>query len=229
VPVDPGSVGPVPARPVPVDLADVAADVAGRAVSRADPVSGVVARVGVDGAVPADRALVADAVRAAVEAAGRPVLRVRSEDFWRPRSLRLEHGPADPDSAYAVWVDHAALRREVLDPLGPGRGPGPPRWLPTLWDAEADRATRAAVREALPGSVAVVDGPFLLRPETADAFDLCVHLQTSPEALARRLHGDELARTAGAWQRYLDEAAPQDRADVVLRFERPTRPALVRR
>jgi hypothetical protein len=193
-----------------------------------DAHSGVVrvARVAVDGAVQADTAMVADAVAACVEAAGRPVLRVSCEDFLRPRSVRLEHGAGDPDAGYERWMDHLALRREVLDPLGP-ETQGEPTWLPTFWDSQTDRSTRENVRVAVPGSILIVTGPFLLRWETADAFDLSVHLQVSDAALARRLPEADRDRVTGAWQRYVEETWPAQRADLVVRFDRPSHPALV--
>lgn len=209
---------------MPRDLAAVAAEVADRACALADPRAGRRARVGVDGAVPADTRFVADAVAEAVEAAGRPVARVSAEDFLRPRSVRLEHGPDDADAGYERWYDWSALRREVLDPLGPG---GAGTWLPTLWDASVDRATRTPRREAAPGTVAVVDGPFLLRWETADALDLSVHLVVSAAARARRLPAADVPRVSGAWDRYVTETDPAGRADVVLLLERPAAPALL--
>ncbi|WP_339574277.1 hypothetical protein [Pseudokineococcus basanitobsidens] len=181
-------------------------------------------RVGVDAAVPADGLLVADAVADALAAEGVGVLRVRAEDFLRPRSVRLSRGPADPDAGYEAWTDHLALRREVLDPLGPG---GSGRWLPTLWDPGRDRATRAPREVAAPGSVLVLDGPFLLRWETADAIDLGVHLDVSAAAVRRRLQGDDADRVVGAWARYLAETDPAPRADLVVRAEDPRRPALL--
>ena len=181
-------------------------------------------RVAVDAAVPADARTLADLVAADLAAEGRPVLRVHAEDFLRPRSVRLEHGPHDADAGYERWVDHLALRREVLDPLGPD---GDLRWLPTLWDPVTDRATRAPREQAAPGSTLVVDGPFLLRWETADAVDVGVHLQAGDAALARRLAPDDLERVRGAWARYTEETWPADRADLVARVEHPDRPALV--
>ena len=118
------------------------------------------------------------------------------------------------------------LRREVLDPLGAG---GAMRLLPVLWDAERDRSARAARVPAAPGTVVVVDGPYLLRWELADAFDLVVHLDVSPAALARRCPADDLVRVAGSWARYLDETDPAERASYVVRLEDPRHPALVRR
>lgn len=209
-------------RAVPVTLEVLAARVSESAISIADPLSGRRARVAVDGAVPADTALVAAVVAEAVAAAGRPVVRVSAEDFLRPRSIRLEHGARDPDAGYERWYDTSALRREVLDPLGPG---GPGTWLPTLWDADSDRSTRAKRQLAVPGTVVVVDGPFLLRWQTP--VDVSVHLAVSPAALARRLPAEDVDRVTGAWARYVAAASPASRADVVLRLEDVGRPALV--
>jgi hypothetical protein len=182
------------------------------------------ARVAVDGAVPTDTGALADLVAGVLRAEGRPVLRVRAEDFLRPRSVRLEHGAQDPDAGYERWVDHLALRREVLDPLGPD---GDLRWLPTLWDPARDRATRAPREQAPPGSTLVLDGPFLLRWETADAVDVGVHLVAGDAALARRLPAAAARRVQGAWARYTAETWPAERADLVVRVEHPDRPALL--
>ncbi|SDQ72560.1 hypothetical protein [Quadrisphaera sp. DSM 44207] len=181
-------------------------------------------RVGVDGAVPGDRARIADALEEALRREGRRVLRVSAEDFLRPRSVRLEHGADDPDAGYERWYDTSALLREVLDPLAPG---GSGRWLPSLWDPVPDRATRAPRQHAPPGAVLVLDGPFLLRWEMAGALDLVVHLQTSPAAQRRRLPPRDVERATGAWARYLAETDPAARADVLVRCEDPAHPALV--
>jgi hypothetical protein len=198
---------------------------AARAVQVADPRSGRCARLVVDGPVPDDTRDLADEVAEAVSALGRPVLRVGAHDFLLPRSVRLERGPEDADAGYERWFDHDALRREVLDPLGPD---GDLTWLPSLWDAAADRATREPRRTAVPGSVAVVDGPFLLRRELVGTADVAVHLVVSPSARARRLPPGDRLRVDGAWLRYSDETDPASRADVVLAMDRPAHPAVVR-
>ncbi len=92
-------------------------------------------------------------------------------------------------------------------------------WLPVLWDAERDRSARADRLAAPPGAVAVVDGPYLLRWELADAFDLVVHLDVSPAALARRCEPAALERTAGSWREYVEQTEPAARADYVVRLE----------
>jgi hypothetical protein len=197
------------------------------AAARADPPHGV--RLGIDGALDADSGPLADLVAEQVAAAGRPVAMVRRADFVRPRSVRLELGADDPDAGWERWYDDGALRREVLDPLGvEAAGSGSAMtWLPALWDAERDRSLRADRQVAAPGTVVLVSGPYLLRWELADAFDLVVHLDVSAAALTRRSDPAELARLAGSWARYVEETAPAGRAAYVVRLEDPRHPALV--
>jgi hypothetical protein len=187
---------------------------------------GVGVRLAIDGCVPDDGAALADAVAARLGVLGLAVARVRQRDFCLPRSQRLEHGPRDPDALYDHWYDDGALRREVLDRLAPDGDARGPSWLPSLRDPVTDRSTRAPRLPAPPGTVAVVDGRFLLRWELADAFDVTVHLETTPGAQGRRLAEDERARAVPSWQRYLDETGPAARASLVVRYDHPARPAV---
>lgn len=180
-------------------------------------------RLGLDGPVEQDTAALADLVAAALAEQAVPVARVSTRDFLRGRSVRLEYGRDDPDSLHDLWYDFAALRREVLDPLLPA---GRHTWLPRLRDPDTDRSVKVAVRPAPPGTVAVVDGRFLTRPDIRDGFDLVVHLDVSAAALQRRLPAEQTRAVGGAWRRYLDESDPLHRADLVVRFDHPDRPAL---
>ncbi|WP_318987625.1 nucleoside/nucleotide kinase family protein [Cellulomonas iranensis] len=177
-------------------------------------------RVLVDGAAPLRPAGLADALVDPLRAAGRAVVRVHADDFLRPASLRYEHGRRDPDAYLEGRLDAGALAREVLDPFAVDG-----TWLPSLWDAARDRATRADRQRAPEGAVLLVDGELLLG-RWLDA-DLTVHLTARPATLARRL-GDD-AWQLPAFARYEQEVAPQDVADVVVRVDDPRRPALVER
>src|SRR5690606_6106821 len=86
-------------------------------------------RLLVDGHPSTHPEALADRLVAPLRAAGRPVARVRVQDFWRPASLRLERGREDADALLDEWVDVASLNREVLDAVGPG---GTGRYLPSL-------------------------------------------------------------------------------------------------
>jgi hypothetical protein len=175
--------------------------------------------VAVDGAAGATETTeLADALVEPLRLRGRAALRVSARDFLRPASLRFEHGRTNPDARYTDWLDLGALRREVLDPLSGG---GSGEILPSLWDAERDRATRAARVPVPEGGVVLLDGELLLGAGLA--FDLAVHLWLSPAALRRRVPD---AWAVPAYERYEEEVDPSSLADVVVRVDDPRHPAL---
>ncbi|KDN20863.1 nucleoside/nucleotide kinase family protein [Amycolatopsis rifamycinica] len=190
---------------------------AGELTDRIDALGGPRLAVAVDGAAGAtETAQLADALVDPLRLRGRATLRVSARDFLRPASLRFEHGRTNPDARYTDWLDLGALRREVLEPL---KGSG--EVLPSLWDAERDRATRAE-RVPLPeGAVVLLDGELLLGAGLA--FDLAVHLWLSPAALRRRVPD---AWAVPAYERYEEEVDPGSLADVVVRVDDPRHPAL---
>ena len=141
--------------------------------------------------------------------------------FFRPASLRLEHGRTDPDARYTDWLDAGALTREVLASVGPG---GPGTYLPVLWDLERDRAARTRPRPLAPGGVLLVPGALL--QGVGLPFDVVVHLRMGPAA-RRRLTPDEQAWELPAFDRYDDEVDPAALADAVVLADHPDRPALV--
>lgn len=141
--------------------------------------------------------------------------------FYRPASLRLEHGRTDPDARYTDWLDAGALTREVLGAVGPG---GSGDYLPVLWDVVRDRAARARPRPAPPGGVVLVPGALL--QGIGLPFDVVVHLRMSPAA-RRRLTPPEQAWELPAFDRYDDEVDPVSLADAVVLADSPDHPALV--
>lgn len=180
-------------------------------------------RVIVDGAPPTRPGALAGELAVALRVRGRATLTVAAEDFLRPASVRLERGREDPDELLTGWLDEGGLRREVLDPAGPG---GSGQVLPRLWDAAADRAFRNP-RVPLPtGGVLLVHGSLLLgRGLPAE---LTVHLHMSDAALARRLPADR-HWTLPAHHRYSREHDPAAHADLVVLADDPDRPAVVER
>jgi hypothetical protein len=178
-------------------------------------------RVAIDGPEAAGPGRLADALIDPLRLRGHPVVRVNTNDFLRPASLRLEFGRDNPDTFYAGWFDEAGLAREVLDRAGPG---GDGRVLTRLWNAETDRAARDPYHALAPGAVVVVSGPLLLGGGLA--FDFAAHLEMSAAALRRRTPPDQ-QWTLPAFERYAAEVDPASFADVVLRVDDPKRPAMV--
>ncbi|WP_336209881.1 uridine kinase [Nonomuraea sp. LPB2021202275-12-8] len=177
-------------------------------------------RVAVDGAPVAGGEELADRLVAPLRVRGRTVLRVSAADFLRPASLRLEFGRADPDVFYDEWLDTAALVREVLEPLEPGRSG---KVLPALWDSRVDRAFRVPYETLPPGGVLLLDGTLLLGRGLP--VEMSVHVWLSGAALARRTAEDERWRLP-AYERYEREVRPQEVADVVVRADHPRRLAV---
>lgn len=176
-------------------------------------------RVAIDAAPPARPGQLADATGTVLRALGRPVARVSDHWFWRQASLRLEYGRHDPMARYEQWLDTGALRREVLDRLGPG---GDGRFLPTRWDPDRDRATRADYQKAKADTVLLLDGALLLG--TGLPFDATVHIRLSPAALRRRMPAAD-AWMLPAFDRYEAEVGPAGRADVLVLADDPAHPA----
>jgi hypothetical protein len=170
--------------------------------------------------VTGPRAL-AEALADRLPSLSRPAVVVPAEGFYRPASLRLEHGRTDPDARYSDWLDAGALSREVLDRVGP-RGAG--EYLPALWDVERDRAARLPHRPAPSGGVVLVPGSLL--QGLGLAFDVVVHLRVGPAARRRRIPADR-AWELPAFDRYDEEVDPTTLADAVVLADHPDRPALL--
>jgi hypothetical protein len=112
------------------------------------------------------------------------------------------------------------LRREVLDPLGPG---GSGSYLPSLRDPASNRATHARRRPAAQGTILVLSGELLLGRGLP--FDHTIHLSLSAAARTRRMPA-EWAWTLPAFDDYDRDVDPDGTADVVIRLDDPRHPAI---
>ncbi|WP_236831725.1 uridine kinase [Blastococcus sp. KM273128] len=175
----------------------------------------------VDGPDAADPGALADAVAGRLPMLGRAAVVVPAVGFYRPASLRLEHGRTDPDARYTDWLDAGALTREVLGAVGPD---GSGEYLPALWDLARDRSARLPRRAAPADGVLLVPGSLL--QGVGLAFDVVVHLRMAPAARARRTPPEQ-AWELPAFDRYDEEVDPVSLADAVVLADHPDRPALV--
>ena len=178
-----------------------------------DAVTDDTRNVAIDGPPPARPEELAEAVVASLREQGRQAVHVRSADYLRPASLRFELGRTSPESYYERWVDLQALGREALNRSG--------RILPTFWNPQADRATRAGYIEA---DVVVLSGQLLLGAGLD--LDLSIHLAMSMLLLDRKMP-EELAWALPAFERYDDEVSPASFADIVVRMNDPEHPAVM--
>lgn len=202
-------------RPVdPADLPDLLAE-----RFHAAPRPGHALRVAIDGPRCALPTALGESVLPHLRTRGHDGISIAANLFWRDASLRLEYGREDVDS-YASWLDDDALRREVLDPLGPA---GTGTYLPSLRDPQTNRATRAPARRVTEGAVVIVGGELLLGRGLP--FDMTIHLAMSPAGRARRTDA-EWQWTLPAFDSYDADARPADTADIVIRVDDARHPAM---
>jgi uridine kinase len=76
-------------------------------------------RVAIDGSDAAGKTFLADEIAEALADRGRPTIRASIDGFHRPRDERYRRGPDSPEGYYEDSFDYVALRRVLLDPLGP--------------------------------------------------------------------------------------------------------------
>jgi uridine kinase len=192
-----------------------------------------VLRVAIDGPDAAGKTTLADELARCITYRGRPVVRVSVDGFHQPEAVRRQRGPLSPDGYFHDSFDYAALRRLVLDPLGPG---GDRRYRNAVFNYRHDVAHEVPARQADRRAVLLLDGVFLLREELRDCWEASIFVHVSPaESLRRALQRDiELFGTQEAVReryerRYLPgqelyrtTARPHDAADVVMDNEVPT-------
>lgn len=192
-------------------------------------------RVAVDGRSAAGKTTFADELGDAIEQAGRPIIRTSIDGFHNPRAVRYRQGRFSPDGYYEDARNLHAVRRLLLEPLGPG---GTLLYATACFDLERDEALVPQILRAASTAVLIVDGTFLLRPELNSFWDYVIFLNVSEEDECRRgvmrdaeLLGGEAAalnlyqtRYCPAFARYEAECCPREHADVVVdntMFEAP--------
>ena len=196
-------------------------------------------RIAVDGPDTAGKTTLADELGGALRERGRHVIRASIDGFHRPRAARYARGADSPEGYYADSFDHDAVRRALLDPLGPG---GDRRYRRATFDHRTDRPVDAPVEAAPRSAVLLFDGVFLQRPELRDGFDLCVFVAISHDEVLRRALERDVpllgpreeverryrTRYIPGQRLYAAQTRPEAEADVVVRNDDPAAPVLER-
>ncbi len=173
-----------------------------------------------------------------LEHAGRPVIRTSIDGFHRPKAERYALGRYSAEGYYYDSRDLSAVRRLLLDPLGPN---GDRRYRTASFDLANDCPLEQQAQTAPVDAVLIVDGTFLQRPELIDAWDLVIFVQASQQQCERRgiqrdagaLGGREAAtrlyaaRYRPAFDLYETLCTPAARADVVFDNDDLERPSMI--
>lgn len=196
-----------------------------------------VLRVAVDGVDGAGKTTFADELAGVLRERGRTVIRASVDGFHLPREVRYRRGRASPEGFYRDSYDLAGLHSALLAPLGPG---GSGRHRTAIFDHVTDSPLDTPELETRPGSVLILDGLFLHRPELRGVWDDSVFLHVPfevsvPRGAARgpgygspEPHAESNRRYVEGNRLYFREADPQGRAGVVVDNTDLAAPFLVR-
>lgn len=197
-------------------------------------------RVAVNGPDAAGKSTLADELATTLRQAGRPALRISFDDFPRPRQERYRRGALSAEGYFRDSFDYDALRRLVLDPLGPT---GDGRYQRVLMDFETETPYQGPAETAPPNAVLLVDGVFLLTDELRPSWELSVFVDIAPaETLRRALVRDVklfgtppdvvreryMHRYLPGQQLYRIAAKPTQTADVVIENDDPDSPVITK-
>ncbi|MFI6329177.1 cytidylate kinase family protein [Micromonospora chersina] len=191
-------------------------------------------RVAIDGPPAAGKTTLADELAGVLRGQGRDVIRATIDDFLFPRAQRYPRGEYSAEGCYFDTHDHGALKRVLLDPLGPG---GDRRFQHAVYDRTADSVLSPPLTTAPADAVLVFDGVFLMRPELVDRWELRIFVSTDLEttvdrAVIRERRVSSRAEVERRWreryipsqQFYFATARPAEHADIVVHNDEPQQP-----
>ncbi|MEI6001358.1 uridylate kinase [Paraburkholderia bengalensis] len=171
--------------------------------------------------------------------AGREVINGSVDGFHRPKAVRYQRGRFSAAGYYHDARDLDAVRRLLLNPLGPG---GDRVYRLASFDLDLDIPIDAPSARASTDAILLLDGSFLQRPALRPALDLVIFLYAElKEANARGIERDKLRYGPGtdvemlyelrynpAFEMYRAECRPDENADIVIDNSNPTAPVLLR-
>jgi uridine kinase len=195
-------------------------------------------RIAVDGPDAAGKTTLADELAERLRARGRHVVRAGVDGFHRPRAERYRRGRDSAVGCYEDTYDLDALRRVLLDPLGPR---GDRRYRVEVFDHTTDAPVSAPLLRAPTDAVVLVDGVFLQRPELDGCWDLRIYVAVADDEILRRAGWRDAAalgsidevlrryrrRYLPAQRLYRKRADPLGHADIVVYNDDPAAPVMI--
>src|SRR5438552_14417672 len=130
-------------------------------------------RVAIDGRTAVGKTTFAEDLALTLRNNGRNVIRTSVDGFHRPRAERYRQGRYSAIGYYEDARDLTAMKRWLLDPLGPR---GNRRYRTAIFDLALDQPLDEPPTLAGDDDILIVDGTFLQRLELRGAWDVVVFL-----------------------------------------------------
>ena len=192
-------------------------------------------RVAIDGRTASGKTTLANEIAEVLRIKGRTVIRTSVDGFHRPRVERYRQGRFSAEGYLDDARDWTAVRKLLLDPLGPE---GNLFYQTSSFDLDLDKPIAQEAILASSNAILIVDGTFLQRPDLASAWDFVIFLEVSEKVAIQRgiirdavlLSGEDKAqemherRYQPAFALYQARVSPKASAHVVLENENPSTP-----
>jgi len=194
--------------------------------------------VGVTGIDASGKSHLSAELAALLRGRGAAVQTVHVDDFHHPRRQRCAPGVSDPDRYLRHSFDFTRLIRQVLEPL---RRHGELHTALAHLDLATDTFTAHRTYTIDAGTVVLVEGVFLLRPELRRLLDLTVYLHVPEHTALLRgatrdtapagvdVAGRYRSKYLPAQREFLRQHPPADLADLIVDNTDWDRPTVLRR
>lgn len=194
-------------------------------------------RVGIDGLSASGKTVFADELAGVLKEKGKQVVRAGLDGFHNPPEIRHRQGPMSVEGYVEDSFDYAAVKENLLQPLGPG---GDGRYREEIFDHQKGEAKTVEPREAPEDAILLFEGVMLLRKELVDFFDFRILVMCSVNVIIERAKVRDLAhfgdlktllekyeqRFVPGQKKYLAENRPAQVADLLFFNDDPEFPIL---
>ena len=185
--------------------------------------------VAIDGVDASGKTTFADKLTVKLKESNRQLIRASIDGFHNPRAIRYQKGRNSPKGYYHDSFNHQLIIDKLLKPLCVGNLTFKER----AFDYRIDKEINVPSKKAEKDAILIMDGVFLFRPELIRYWDIKIFLDvgfdvTIPRAVKRvkdreLLIGSEQgiidiynSRYVPGQKLYFQEAAPQEKADILI-------------
>jgi uridine kinase len=196
--------------------------------------------VGIDGVDAAGKTSFADKLADRLKVSNRRIIRASIDGFHNPKSIRYSKGRNSPEGYYLDSFNIRMLIDKLLKPLSSGDL----KYRKAVFDYRTDKEVNMPVKKADKKAILIMDGIFLFRPELVKYWDIKIFLDVGFDVTIQRAikRGKNQGtpdseqdiidiynrRYIPGQQLYFQEAAPQEKADILIDNTNYDNPVVIR-